>query len=548
MKKFFLSILALAALCLSASAQEVAYKILHETDSTLKVSLSGITLSSRGAHKIVYEYPSKDADGKAVTISGVILIPSDIYEGSTPCDGVIMYNHPTIGNPSQAPSQGDLEGPGAMLANPLRPNYIIVMSDYIGYGSSIDHKICYLAGETNARNSLDGLLAARQLFTDRSIPQGKYLFNVGYSQGGTESMYAAKLRDMEYKDKGITFDKTFVGGGMLDCEKAYEEFIKKDACDAINDVAMFLISVNENFHVGIDYKELFQEPLASHVDEVIKTKDKGVLGKIGVSDIDSLHKLLTPAYMNLESDQVKALKAKLAEIKISNGWEPDVTQHYYMEHSRHDNYVPIQCARSLMTWMSDRGFTRSLVPGKTNLQTCTLVFKLKHQQSGIVWAIQTMAAIQFWPVLYYEGEQNRYYHAVVKDLDVIKVLQTLEKLGLDVRKLVKGSSAPEQRSNRVNIGPLLGLIPGVSDALAKVDLTTDDLSEMIEDAGITETDIIRVVGYLFSPSAAEKSELTMDSILEEASAPLYLQKMYEQMLSDWFKLRGHDVHYEQWAW
>ena len=47
----------------------------------------------------------------------------------------------------------------------------------------------------------------------------------------------------------ITFDKTFSGGGMLDCEEAYSAFVEKDQCDAINDVAMFLISVNENCHL-----------------------------------------------------------------------------------------------------------------------------------------------------------------------------------------------------------------------------------------------------------------------------------------------------------
>lgn len=547
MLKRLFGILLLGGFSFTVCAQDVAYKILHETDTTVSVKLSGVTLGSREVKFYRYEYPSKDADGKSVSISGIIMAPSDVVSGSVPCDGVVMFNHATIGNPSQAPSQGGLEAPSAMLANPLRPNYIIVMSDYIGYGSSSDHPICYLAGDTNARNSLDGLLAARQLFEDKGIPQGKYLFNVGYSQGGTESMYASKLRDMEYKDKGITFDKTFAGGGMLDCEKAYDEYVKKDQCDAINDVAMFLISLNENFHMGIDYKDLFKEPLASNVQEVIKTKDKGVLSRIGVSDIEYLHDLLQPAYMDPESVEYKALKAKLAEVKISNGWEPDLTQRYYLEHSRHDNYVPIQCARELLTWMVGKGFTPSLVPGKTNLQTCTLVFKLKHQSSGIVWAIQTMAAIQFWPVLYHEGELNRFYYGVVKDLDVMKVLTTLEGWGLDVRKLVKGSLSPQHRSQAVAI--ILNLIPNVREALAKVDLTADDLAEMLDDAGITDEDVVRVAAYLFSSPSAPAYNRSVQSVIDERGADaLFLPRLYEQKLAGWFLLGGYDVDYSSWGW
>ena len=544
MRKLLFTALLLTGVGLSASAQN-AYKILSECDTTVKAKIEKITLGSRDVRHFVYEYPSKDGDGQPVTISGIVMVPADIANGTTPCDGIILFNHHTIGSPEQAPSQGELDVPSGILANPLKPNYIIVMSDYIGYGSSIDHKIAYLCGDTNARNCLDGLLAARQLLTDKQIPQGRFLFNMGYSQGGTESMYIAKLRDMEYKDRGITFDKTFSGGGMLDCEEAYEAFVEKDQCDAINDVAMFLISVNENCHLGIDYHDLFQEPLASHVQEVIETKDKGVLSRIGVSALDSLHQLLQPAYMDRNSDAVKALKAKLAEIKITNGWEPDTTQRYFIEHSRHDNYVPIKCARTIIPWMKSKGFTPSLVPGKTNLQTNTIVFKLKHQPSAAVWFVQTMAAVQAWPVIYYEGEQNRYYHNVVKDLNLMKVIKFLESMGIDLRKMFSSNetraymAAPRRAS-------FFDVLQQVQDALAKVDLTINDVIEMINDSGITVQDIIEVYNYITSTDAPSPSETVM--LGEHVEAPVYLLRQYEQTLADWLMLGGVDVQYNQWGW
>lgn len=545
MRKLLFTALLLTGVGLSASAQN-AYKILSECDTTVKAKIEKITLGSRDVRHFVYEYPSKDGDGQPVTISGIVMVPADIANGTTPCDGIILFNHHTIGSPEQAPSQGELDVPSGILANPLKPNYIIVMSDYIGYGSSIDHKIAYLCGDTNARNCLDGLLAARQLLTDKQIPQGRFLFNMGYSQGGTESMYIAKLRDMEYKDRGITFDKTFSGGGMLDCEEAYEAFVEKDQCDAINDVAMFLISVNENCHLGIDYHDLFQEPLASHVQEVIETKDKGVLSRIGVSALDSLHQLLQPAYMDRNSDAVKALKAKLAEIKITNGWEPDTTQRYFIEHSRHDNYVPIKCGRAIIPWMTKNGFTPSLVPGKTNLQTNTVVFKLKHQPSAAIWFIQTMAAVQAWPVVYYEGEQNRYYHDVVKDLNLMKVVKFLESLGIDLRKMFNTSqaqafvAAPRRAS-------FFDLLQQIQDALAKVDLTISDAIEMITDSGITVADILEVYNYVTSTDYAPSAG---DTVMfgEHVEIPVYLLRQYEQTLADWLLLGGVDVQYDQWGW
>jgi len=439
----------------------------------------------------------------------------------------------------------------------------VVMSDNIGYGSSIDHQIAYLCGDVNARNSLDGLLAARQMLTDKQIPLGKYLFNVGYSQGGSDAMYAAKLRDMEYKDKGITFTKTFVGGGVMDCEKAYAEFAKGGRWDSMKDVAIMLISLNENYHLGIDYNDLFQEPVASSVQDFLFSKDKGSLK---MNDVDSLHQLLQPVYMDLSSDASKVILAKLGEVKIANGWEPDSTQNYYIEHSRHDNYVPVQSARSILSYMNGKGFHNSLVPGKTNLQTNMLVFKLKHQPSGIVWAIQTMAAIQFWPVVYYEGEQNRFYHDVVKDLNLMKVIKYLESWGLDLRKLTSNAPAFEADMNAAfadgSIDPngsilqmansrrasIFEVFSKISGVLEKLDLTFADVLEMLSDSGITVQDITDVILYFQSSSAPSSQSIVMNPLEERVAAPIYLLHLYEQTLANWYKLGGYDVEYETWGW
>jgi hypothetical protein len=557
MKKATIILLALIASVLTSAAQEVTYKIIADADTVIKTKTGDVTLYSRSVHRYVYEYPSKDADGKPATISGVIIIPEEIADGTAPSDGILLFNRATLGSPDDAPSTGNAQLLNGLIANPLKPNYILVMSDFIGYGSSIDYPSFYHSGDVNARNSLDGLLAARQLLADKAIPQGKYLFNLGFSQGGSESLYVAKLRDMEYKDKGITFTKTFAGGGPTDYVVAYREYVKSDWCEDCKDVVMMLISAVENLHLKIDYKDLFKEPLASGAKEYVKTKSKGTLGDYGVSMKDSLSHLIQPAYMNLESDEAKALIEELKKINLMNGWEPDTTQKYFIEHSRHDDFVPIQCVRAIIPWMKEKGFTPSLVPGKTNLQTNTLVFKLDHTASAIVWLIQTVAAIEIWPVLYYEGEQNRYYHNVVKDLNVLKALKTLESWGIDLRKMINTSSARQHLETRaVNkagiLATIMELVPGIKDALGKVDLTPEDAEEMLEDAGVTLNDALDVVAYiLFSPqssAARESGDVTTPLSLEEnVEAPLFLMRYYERQLANWFLLGGFDVEYDKWG-
>lgn len=567
MKKNILLLLACVTMALTANAQDIAYKIIYENDTTIRVKAGGVNLGSREVRRIIYEYPSKDVDGNTVTISGVMMIPSNIIEG-TPCDGMMLFNRATLGSPEDCPTTGSQELINGLIANPLKPNYILVMSDFIGYGSSIDHPSFYHSGDVNARNSLDGLLAARQILDDQQLPKGKYLFNLGYSQGGSESLYVAKLRDIEYKDRGITFTKTFAGGGPTDYVAAYKEYVKKDWCQDCKDVIMMLISCVENCHLNIDYKDLFKEPLASGAKVYVKTKKKSTLGEYGVSMEDSLHNLIQPAYMDINSDEAKAFMAALEKINLMNGWEPDVTQKYFIEHSRHDNYVPIQCVRAIIPWMKEKGFKQSIVPGKTNLQTNTLVFKLNHSLSAVVWLIQTVAAIQFWPVVYYEGEQNRYYNAVVKDLNLMKVIKYLESWGIDLRKLVQsspqlkadlleciadGSVQPDGSVSQLTAtrrASFFDIIGKISDVLSKVDLTLQDAFEMLDDSGITIADIMEVVNYLTnSSSAPANDDADILSPLEpKVEVPIYLLRHYEHTLANWFLLGGFDVEYNTWGW
>ena len=539
MKKTTIILLALIASVLTSAAQNINYKIIYDRDTVVKARVGNFSLSSRSVRRIIYEYPSKDADGKPATISGVIMIPSNIIDG-TPCDGIMLFNRATLGSPEDCPSAGNQELINGLIVNPLQPNYILVMSDFIGYGSSSQYPMFYHSGDVNARNSLDGLLAARQILTDENLPQGKYLFNLGFSQGGSESLYVAKLRDMEYKDKGVTFTKTFAGGGPTDYVVAYQEYVKKDWCEDCKDVIMMLISTVKNCHMDIAWKDLFKEPLASGVEEFIKTKEKGTLTEYGVSMQDSLHNLLQPAYMDVETPQTKAMMAQLEKINLMNGWEPDSTQKYFIEHSRHDNYVPIQSVRAIIPWMREKGFTPSIVPGKTNLQTNTLVFKLDHSLSAIVWLIQTVAAIQFWPVLYYEGEQNRYYHDIVGDLNILKVIKTLESWGIDLKKAVNDGGFARRRINAFD------LIPNINEILSKVDLTTNDLEEMCEDSGITQADLISAFLYLKAGIGAREHE-PGTTLEETVEAPLYLLRYYEQQLANWFLLAGYDVNYNLWG-
>ena len=532
------TMLAVASMATAASAQGTEYNILAERDTTITFELSALKLGTRDVHHILYEYPSSDPKGNAVTVSGIIQIPKNIYDGTAPCDGVLLYNHHTFGTRKETASVAGETGANGLLASPLKPNYILVMSDCVGFGSSDDRPQAYLCGDVNARNSLDGLLAARQLMSDQSIPQGKYLFNLGYSQGGTDAMYISKLCDTEYKQKGITFNKTFAGSAPFDMEKMYSDLIRLQNTNYPAGIAMAIVALNENYQLGLDYNKVFQEPLASHVQEWILDMNYTTAEINELIDTDDMEDILQPEYLDLESETTQVITRKMKELSLMNGWEPDTLQNYFLMHGRHDNVVPIQAGRCIIPWMMEKGFRPSLLPGKTSLQTNHIVPKLDHHALAAIWFIQTAAAIQLWPVVYYEGEQNRYFRAVVQNLNLPRVIQLLEALGIDLRK-----TEDEQAAGSTDI---FDTLTKFSDVLDKADLTIVDLMEMINDSGITAADLIEAITYLNTPKETESAETR--SAITGMNSPAALLRHYEKTLATWLLIGGINVEYDKWGW
>ena len=98
MKKIAIIMLAFIAVAITSKAQ-ATYNVISECDTTVKAKLNSLSLGSRDVHHIIYEYPSTDADGQPVTISGVIMIPQNILDGSVP----VTASSCTIISPSVRP-------------------------------------------------------------------------------------------------------------------------------------------------------------------------------------------------------------------------------------------------------------------------------------------------------------------------------------------------------------------------------------------------------------------------------------------------------------
>jgi alpha-beta hydrolase superfamily lysophospholipase len=148
-------------------------------------------------------YLSELHDGTPVAVSGLVIWP----DGPAPGGGrhVVAWAHGTVGGPRQcAPSA--VPDPAVNLINYysyqspygidvgipaltdlLAAGDVVTATDYQGLGGPGVHE--YLVGETETRNVLDSVLAARRI---EAVHAGRDLAALGWSQGGGAAMFVGQ--------------------------------------------------------------------------------------------------------------------------------------------------------------------------------------------------------------------------------------------------------------------------------------------------------------------------------------------------------------------
>ena len=157
------------------------------------------------------EYNTVGADGSTVTASGVIAIPS----GTISYDHLLSIQHVTL-DIDQAPSRQDFYFEMIPVVN----GHIVVMADYLGYGSSQtpDRQHPYLHARLTGTACAALIAAAREYLHDKGIKEETdSLELIGYSQGGQATI--ATVLELERRGKGKSIRAVHAGGGVYDLEE-----------------------------------------------------------------------------------------------------------------------------------------------------------------------------------------------------------------------------------------------------------------------------------------------------------------------------------------
>lgn len=550
MKKL-LTLLALLMSATGMTAQSATdgTSIIQEKDTVWGFGANGIYLYKRKMHRIDIAYQTTDPKGNPCRMNGVIIIPKDVWDGEQICDGMVLYNHYAQMAKKDAPSRGYATGEDMVLANPLNPNYTMVIPDFYGFGITEDQDQWFCFGDANGHASIDCLLAARALLTERGQSLGKYLINAGYSSGGYDAIAAQKVRDMEYKDQ-ISFDRTVVGGLPFDISEAYDQFIKnKDQYWRVFGLLMILDSYNRHADLGFTPEQVLKSPYDEKFDEWVHS------GKYTTSDIlevlkdKKLEEVIQEPFLTLNSKEYKKLCKAFDAHALSKGWVPDPTQNYDVFHFYKDGTVPCSSDRKLLSflsnyywyWGSKNPFQKSIIPEKTHLHTNFIMpFENHSPIGGITFYIGLTATMVSMPVLYYDGELNTYYADLINDLTPLEIVKAINGK-INVKDLIqKAINGGNEGGNIFNlIARLIGITTATESLLSISDLTMADLMTMADDSGVSVIELLQIVSYLNSaeasantPDAGSEADTATDGDINESP---FLIDYYINYLTNWFK-------------
>lgn len=166
------------------------------------------TKEYEGYKSFVINYTSVGADCVTpATISGVITVPTENLMGTAVW---VIDNHHTYADNASVPSVAGSTPAG--LAGFCK-NFVMITTDYLGYGISIKERHPFLCQRQNALNSIDLLKVALEVLPGYGI-NPMVLINMGYSQGGGVAMAVQReLESMMQTDPVI--------GGLLSSVKGF---------------------------------------------------------------------------------------------------------------------------------------------------------------------------------------------------------------------------------------------------------------------------------------------------------------------------------------
>jgi len=299
----------------------------------------------------VFNYPSVDPFGNPCTLSGTITVDKSYVAENKTFKGILLYNHFTIYETTQAPSRGAIEFPtGAALTH-----FIVVAPDYYGFGVTEKEPQAYCISRANGRASLDAYLAAKRLIEDLDVKKNDDFIIAGYSEGAQTTM--GVLREISERHPEVKVKRAFAGDGPYDINSMYGAIAKGDT-EMPSTVCNVLWAYNHFSRLGYDIHDYLKDPVAANFDEWFLSKkykrkalDEELIKTKKTGDF------CTADVLDTNSRLSQRFKSAFSDDALTSGWTPRSDFDVMLCHDTKDDVVPVDNYYAMKQFLDDHQIT-----------------------------------------------------------------------------------------------------------------------------------------------------------------------------------------------
>jgi pimeloyl-ACP methyl ester carboxylesterase len=299
----------------------------------------------RNTHKHYVTFPvaywSKTPQGDSLLVSGRVYLPKQ-----RDLNGIVIANHYTITSNAEAPS--NMLSMESVLA---MKGYAVIMPDYVGYGLSREQMHPYLHWRSAARTAVDLLHCMPALLQHYGYSYPTDVVITGYSQGGAVALGVARM--IEQTDSPWTVRHLYAGAGPYDPAATYLYCVGNDEMGIPAAIPLIIMGLSDAYDLGFAVEDFFLEPLLSHYNDWILSKDYTVAQINQLMGSTIMTELMTPEALDLNSRSAQWLYKVLQHNNLV-GYNLHAPAYFF--HSLDDDIVPLINSTNLMAQMSDEKY------------------------------------------------------------------------------------------------------------------------------------------------------------------------------------------------
>lgn len=311
--------------------------------------------------KVSITYSSVNAKNQPITLSAYIY-----FKSNQDVSFVVLNNHPTITHAEGAPSGKDPQMDAIKYM--VSENALVICPDYAGFGATSQTVLHpYMCSTLTARNILDAYKAAVKYVKEtgkRKFATNYYTINIGYSQGGTNTLAFQRYLETEATvadRKLVNLAGSVCGAGVYDQQMIFDTYAQAESLDY--PILMLYVlqgqleAFGETIMRNLTLEECFTPEFWAYCQNGFLTKLREQ--KTNVDDLNAqlkkdgfgtFYRIMNAAYADHSSKLYRTIKKTFEESNLlAEGWTPIAPIIFYHDKAGNDIVVPYAETEAAMT-------------------------------------------------------------------------------------------------------------------------------------------------------------------------------------------------------